>query len=74
MRILYYCLAALADEPLADSIVGDLEELRRTGRRVLRTALGILLHVAVQKLREAFAMLRVSDALLKSHGLPVCVA
>ena len=30
MRILYYCLAALADELLADAIAGDLEEQRRT--------------------------------------------
>ena len=60
MRILYYCLAALADRPLADSIVGDLEEQRRMrGRRWFwRTTLSILVHFAGRTLRDALHGLR----------------
>ncbi len=62
MRILYYCLAALADEPLADAIVGDLEEQRRTRGAwwFWRTGLRILFHFLGQKLRDALVNLRAS--------------
>ena len=62
MRILYYCLAALADGPLADAIVGDLEEQRRTrgARWFWRTSLGILLHVLGRKVRDGLVNLRAS--------------
>ena len=64
MRILYYCLAALADPPLADAIVGDLQETRRARGTLwcLRTALGIVLHVAVVRLRGALRAMRTSSS------------
>ncbi|HEX6571564.1 MAG TPA: ABC transporter permease, partial [Steroidobacteraceae bacterium] len=52
MRLLYRCLARLTDTKLADAIVGDLEELRRAGRRIWRPALAIVCHVAVVRLRR----------------------
>lgn len=60
MRILYHCLAALTDKPLANSIVGDLEEVKRSGRHIWRTALGILLHIVGVRLREALGAVRTS--------------
>jgi predicted permease len=62
MRILYHCLVALADRPLADSIIGDLEEQRRTrgARWFCRSALGILLHLLGQKVRGALVNGRAS--------------
>jgi putative ABC transport system permease protein len=52
MRLLYRCLARLTDEALADSIIGDLEELRRAQRRVWIPALAILCHIALTRLRN----------------------
>jgi hypothetical protein len=70
MRFLYYCLAALADRPLADSIVGDLEEQRRTrgAQWFCRSALGILLHFLGQKVRGALVNVRTSRG-----GTPIAV-
>ena len=55
MRLLYRCLAGLTDAALADAIVGDLEELRRTGAPVWRPACAILFHFALARLRTARA-------------------
>lgn len=76
MRILYYCLAALADAPLADSIVGDLEEQRRTrGERWFwRTSVGILLHLAGRKLRGAWDVARASGGGTRGAGSDVSQA
>lgn len=68
MHLLHGCLAWLTDAALANSIVGDLEELRQKRERASaaatlwfwRTALSIVIHVVGEKLRAAFASLRVS--------------
>ena len=63
-RLLFRPLAWLLDAPLADAIVGDLEEgwHRRATRSPLRASvwffragLGVLLHAATQRLREWLA-------------------
>ena len=67
MRIFYYCLATLTDAPLADAIVGDLEELRATRGRIWRTALGILLHIVGVRVRAALGGLHTSNG--GPHGV-----
>ena len=47
MRLLHRCVARLTDEALADSIVGDLEELRRTRGRMWPAAVAIVWHIAL---------------------------
>ena len=52
MRLLHRWLVRLTDRAMADSIVGDLEELRRTRRRVWGPAVAILGHLTLCRLRE----------------------
>ncbi|HVL66002.1 MAG TPA: ADOP family duplicated permease [Vicinamibacterales bacterium] len=63
-RLLVHPLTWLTDRPLAESIVGDLEELRarRGGGAIFfwRSALGILAHALGVRLREAAAAVRTS--------------
>ena len=47
MRLLHRSVAWLTDEALADSIVGDLEELRRTRGRMWPAAVAIVWHIAL---------------------------
>ena len=60
MRLLYQCLSRLIDAPMADAIVGDLEELRRSRGRVARTALAVLFYFAGARLREIARGVRAS--------------
>ena len=69
MSLLFRCLASLTDTALADAMIGDLEELRRKRRGSTalaaavwfwRTALGIVLHVAGQRLRGGLRAIRSS--------------
>ena len=67
MSLLFRCLASLTGSALADSMIGDLEELRHKRRPASpvraalwfwRSALGIIVHVAVERLCEKLHGLR----------------
>jgi putative ABC transport system permease protein len=69
MSLLFRCLASLTDAALADAMLGDLEEMRarrRSSRAAAtlwfwRTAIGIVFHVAQQKLRGALRAMHRSN-------------
>ena len=53
MRLFHRCTAWLTDEALADSIAGDLEELRRTKGRMWPAAIAIVWHLACARVASA---------------------